>query len=93
MIGDFAVKKRKIGKGNLYLTENRLSWNVMCCASANHNYYVSHMCKRIIKFELQLRSYWQNIKFSWYWAKFPIFTNFVIFQVYLQLLRPTASSL
>ena len=51
------------------------------------------MCKRIFKFELQLRSYWQNIKFSRYCPKFPIFTNFVIFQVFLQLLRPTASSL
>ena len=28
----FCSKKHKIGKGNLYLTENRLSWNVMCCA-------------------------------------------------------------
>ena len=42
-LGDFTVKKknnqtRKIGKGNLYLTENRLSWNEMCCASDNHNY-------------------------------------------------------
>ena len=79
----FCGKKRKIGNGNLYLTENRLSWNVMCCASDNHN-YVSHMCKRIFEFELQLRSYWQNIKFSRYCPKFPIFTNFVIFQVYLQ---------
>ena len=51
------------------------------------------MCKRIFEFELQLRSYWQNIKFSRYCPKFPIFTNFVIFQVYLQLLRPIASSL
>ena len=89
----FYGKKRKIGKGNLYLTENRLSWNVMCYASYNHNYMLSHMCKRIFKFELQLRSYWQNIKFSRYCPKFPIFTDFAIFQVYLQLLRPTASSL
>ena len=26
----FYGKKRKLGKGNLYLTENRLSWNKMC---------------------------------------------------------------
>ena len=26
-------KKRKIGKGNLHLTENRLSCNEMCCAA------------------------------------------------------------
>ena len=50
------------------------------------------MCKRIFKFELQLSSYWQNIKFSRYCLKFHSFTKIVIFQVYLQLLRPTASS-
>ena len=36
-MGDFKVKKRKIGKGNLYLTENRLSRNEMWCVSDNHN--------------------------------------------------------
>ena len=51
------------------------------------------MCKRIFEFELQLSSYWQNNKFSRYCPKFHIFTNIVIFQVYLQLFRPTASSL
>ena len=51
------------------------------------------MCKRIFKFELQLSSYTQNIKFSRYCPKFHIFTNIVIFQVYLQLFRTTASSL
>ena len=51
--------------------------------------YVSHMCKRIFKFELQLSSYWQNIKFSRNCLKFNIFTKIVIFQVYLQLFRPT----
>ena len=45
------------------------------------------MCKRIFKFELQLSSYWQNIKFSRYCPKFHILTNIVIFQVYLQLFR------
>ena len=84
----FYGKKRKIGKGNLHLTENRLSWNEMCCASDNHNY----MC-HTLKFELQLRSYWQNINFSRNCPKFHIFTKIVIFQVYLQLFRPTASSL
>ena len=37
-LGDFTVKKRKIGKGNLYLTENRLSRNEILCATDNHNY-------------------------------------------------------
>ena len=36
-LGDFAVKQRKIRKGNLYLTENWLSRNEMWCATDNHN--------------------------------------------------------
>ena len=35
-LSDFTV--RKIGKGNLYLTENRLSWNKIRCAADKHNY-------------------------------------------------------
>ena len=89
----FYSKKRKIGKGNLYLTENQLSWNEMCSASDNHN-YISHTCaKEFLNFKLQLSSYWQNIKFSRYCPKFHIFTKIVISHVYLQLFRPTASSL
>ena len=38
--------------GNLYFTKNQLSRNEMWCAAVNHN-YVSHMCKRIFRFELQ----------------------------------------
>ena len=34
----FYGKKLKIGMGSLYLTENRLSWNEMYCASDDHNY-------------------------------------------------------
>ena len=75
----------KIEKGNLYLTENRLNWNEMCCASDNHN-YMCHTCA-ILKFELQLSSSWQNIQFSRYCPKFHIFTKIVIFQVFLQLFR------
>ena len=41
----FYGKKRKIGKGNLYLAENRLSWNEMCCASDNHK-YMCHTCAK-----------------------------------------------
>ena len=89
----FYGKKRKIGKGNLYLTENRLSRNEMCCASDKSQLYMSHMCKKSFKFELLLSSYWQNINFSRYCPKFHIFIKIVIFQIYLQLFRPTASSL
>ena len=41
----FCGKKLKTGKGTLYLTENRLSWNEMCCASDNH-YYMCHTCAK-----------------------------------------------
>ena len=37
------IEKLKIGKRNLYLTEKRLSWNEMCCASDNHD-YMRHTC-------------------------------------------------
>ena len=84
----FYGKKRKIGKGNLFLTEKRLRSNEMCCDSDNHNYMCNTMCKRIFRFELQLSSYWLNIKFSRNCPKFHIFTWIVIFQVYLQLFRP-----
>ena len=40
-------KKCKIGKGNLYLTENWLGWNEMCCAADNHN-YMCHTCAKDI---------------------------------------------
>ena len=38
-------QSRQIGKGNLYLTENRSSWNELCCASDNHN-YMCHTCAK-----------------------------------------------
>ena len=37
--------KRKTGKGNLYVTENWLSWNEMCYASDDHN-YMCHTCAK-----------------------------------------------
>ena len=45
MIGDFTVKKRKIGNGNLYLTENRLSRNEMLSTEDKHN-YMCHICAK-----------------------------------------------
>ena len=36
-------KTAKLGRGNMYLTENRLSRNDMWCAEDNHN-YVSYIC-------------------------------------------------
>ena len=46
-------KNAKIEKGNLYLTENRLSKNEMR-AAGNQN-YMSHICaKRIFRFKSQI---------------------------------------
>ena len=42
MVGDFTVKKCKIGTGNLYLTKNRLRKNKMWYVADNHN-DVSHI--------------------------------------------------
>ena len=45
-LGDFTVKKtRKIWKGNLHLTENRLSRNKMWCAADSNN-YMCHVCAK-----------------------------------------------
>ena len=60
----------------------------MCHASES---YVSHMCKRIFKFELQLSRYWQNTKFLPYCPQFHIlYSNFSsIFANFLdRLLHP-----
>ena len=46
MLGDFALKKCKIGKGNLYSTKNQFGRKQICCAEDNHN-YVSNMCEKV----------------------------------------------
>ena len=93
MLGEFTVKKCKIGKGNLYLIENWLSWNDMRCAAANHNYMCHTCAKEFLHFELQSSSYWQNIKFSWNCPRFHIFSKIIFLKVFLQLFRPTVSFL
>ena len=42
---DFTVKQRKIGKKNLYLTENRFSTNEKWCTVVNHN-HMRHICAK-----------------------------------------------
>ena len=37
-LGGFTVKNAKVGKGKIYLTENRLCRNEMWCAADNNNY-------------------------------------------------------
>ena len=44
-LGNFTVKKLKIGKGNLFLTENLLSRNEMWCVTDTHN-YMRHSCAK-----------------------------------------------
>ena len=41
----FLAEKRKIEKGNLYLTKNWFGKNESCCAKDNHN-YMSSMCEK-----------------------------------------------
>ena len=54
-------KKREIGKGNLYLTENQLARNEIWCVEDNHSIYLPHKCKRIFGFELLLKGHWTSI--------------------------------
>ena len=44
----FYGKKRKIGKGNLYLTENELCRNEMWCAPDIHNYMCNICAKEFL---------------------------------------------
>ena len=41
----FCSEKRKIGKGNLYLTKSQFDRNEICCAEDIHNYR-SNMCEK-----------------------------------------------
>ena len=66
----------KIGKGNLDLTENRLSWNEMCCASDNHNYMCHTCAKEFSNLSFNKAVIDKNINFSRYCSKFHIFTYF-----------------
>ena len=92
-LGDFTVKKTQNWEGNSVFNWKSIELKRNLLYFRKSQLYVSHMCKRIFKFQLQLSSYWLNIKFSRNCPKFHIFTKIVIFQVYLQLFRPTASSL
>ena len=49
---------------------------MICCAEDNHNCMSNIWVKRILAFELQIRSYWQNIDFSINCSKFHEDRNF-----------------
>ena len=59
----------------------------MCCASDNHNYMCHTCAKEFLNSSFNLEVIDKISNFH------DIVTNIVIFQVYLQLFRPTASSL
>ena len=88
----FYSKKCKTGKGNLYSTENQLSWNEMCCAADNHN-HICHTCAKhffYIRISKQLLTKYKIFK------KLPQISHIhknCNFQVYLHFFRPAASSL
>ena len=59
----YSKKKRQIGKGNLYLTENQFSRNEIWCVLVNHN-HIRHICtKGFLALKLQWSRYWQIIIF------------------------------
>ena len=85
----FYGKKRKIGKGNLYLTENRLSWNEMCCASDNCNYMCHTCAKEFLNSGFNSAVIDKISNFHDIAPNFTFSQKIVIFQVYLQhLLHP-----
>ena len=65
-LGDFTVKNAKIGKGNLYLTENGLSRNEIYCAADIHNY----MCHIYVQKDFQIRTLIKQLL-----IKYQIFTK------------------
>ena len=65
----------------------------MCYASDNHNYMCHTCAKERLNSRFSLAVIDKISFFLRYCPKFHIFTKTVIFQVYLQLFRPTASSL
>ena len=73
MIGDFALKKRKIGKGNLYLTENRLSRNEMWYAS------ITIICVTYVQKNFKIRTWikqlFTNLKYQ-FLTKLPQISHF-----------------
>ena len=55
---------------------------------------MNNMCeKEFSDSNFELSTYWQNIDFSGNCPKFHLFTKIVIFQVKLEFIRPTASTL
>ena len=52
MLGDFTVKKAKLGREIFILIENQLGRNKMWFAVDNHSYMCHIMCKMNFRFEL-----------------------------------------
>ena len=86
----FYGKKRKIGKGNLYLTENRLGRNEIWHTEDNRS-CMGHICAQGFS---ESNFNWAVIDqisiFSRNCPKFHIFIKIIIFKVQFDFFRPTA---
>ena len=57
-LDDFRVKKnRKIGRGNLYLTENRMSRNKIRCAADIYSHTITVMCYLYVPKDFSVRTF------------------------------------
>ena len=81
-VGDFTVKKCKIWKGNLFLSENGFSRIEMWWAVVKHN-HTRHICAKGFSDSNFNQAVRQNINLSWNFPKFQndIVTKIVIFKV------------
>ena len=88
----FYGQKRKIGMVNLYLTENRLSWNEMCCASDNHN-YMCHTCAKEFLIRALIKQLLKKYQICPILPQISHFhkKRFFFFKYICKLFRPTAS--
>ena len=70
----FCSEKRKIGKGNLYLTKNQFGRNEICCAEDNHN-NIRTMCEKNSQIRTLIKELSAKYRFSKNCPKFYIFTK------------------
>ena len=76
----FYGKKSKIGKRNLYLTEDWLSRNNIWCAVGNHN-YMNHECAEgFLDSNFNEAGFDKILNFQENCPKFYIFTNILVFR-------------
>ena len=64
----------------------------MCCASDNHN-YMCHTCAKEFKIQASIKKLLTKYQIFTILPQISHFHKILIFQVYLQLFKPTVSSL